>query len=84
MGVALGHLGVAVSEDLLHFIQGPAAVDQEAGVAVPQIMQAKVRQAGLVAQPGPHLHDRRVRLAGFLVDEHVVVGALSVELAQDC
>ena len=40
-----GHLNIRVSHVLLHVFQGKAAVEQEAGAAVAELMKADVRQA---------------------------------------
>lgn len=43
MRIPLGHLGVAVPQDALHLVQRPAAIDEERGELVTQVMNAQLR-----------------------------------------
>ncbi len=52
-----------MAKDLLDFIQGPAAVDQEGCVLRVQVMQSQMGQAGIIAQSVPNPVDGRQRLA---------------------
>lgn len=49
MGVTLGGLDLGVAEDLLHLVQRTSPVDQEAGKAVAQVMDAHIGHARLRA-----------------------------------
>ena len=64
MGIALGDLGIAMTENLLDFIKGPAGIDKKTGVLMPEVVNTKMRQPGLLPEPGPYPHDRCVGLAG--------------------
>ena len=43
MGVALGGLNLGVAQKLLNLVQASAAIDQQAGKAVPQVMDPDIR-----------------------------------------
>jgi len=38
VGVTLGHLAVAVAQQLLHLIEGSAAIDQKRGKGMTEVM----------------------------------------------
>ena len=81
--VPLGHLGIRVPQDLLHLEQSTAAIHEHRGIGVPQIVDADVPQAGLVAQSVPDLLDGGVRLTRFHIDEQVHELILGIKTVQD-
>ena len=68
VGIPLGHRRVGVSQDLLHLIERPAAVDQERCILMPQVVDPQMGQSRLAPQPLPDLVDRGVGLPGLAVD----------------
>ena len=83
MRVPLRYRRIAVPQYLLHLIDRSARVDQEGRVLMPKIMDTQMGQASLFPQPRPDLHDRGVRLAGFLVDEKMRELPLGIQLGQN-
>ena len=50
-------------------------INKERCVLVPQVMQAKVRQSGIIAQPCPYLVYRGQRLASTAYERMVIFAA---------
>ena len=69
VGVPLGHLAARMSEDRLDLVQRPPVVHEEARELVAQVVQAQVRQPGLLPDPVPLLGDRGERPAAAAADE---------------
>lgn len=59
-----------MAEELLHLVQRPPGVDQEARVAVAQIVQPHFLQPDLLSDRVPGVEDRHWRLLGLGVEEH--------------
>jgi transposase InsO family protein len=72
MGIAHGDRWTGVAEYLLHLIQRPAIIDQEAGEAMSQIVNAHLRQIRFPTEAIPHLGYGGIGLASLLIDEHVL------------
>lgn len=77
--IALGDAGVAMPEDLLHGIQALSS----AGIAMPQVVQADMRQSCLDTHSAPGFRDVGIGFFGKFVDEQMCVATLAIELLQD-
>lgn len=70
VAVALGHCDAAVPQNLLHFIETAARVDQKAGKAVAQVVHPNFRQSRCCAGSVPTGEDADVGLQGLGVGEY--------------
>ena len=62
MGVTLCRLDLGMSQQALHLVQAPSRVDQEAGIAVSQVVDADISQAGFGSGRIPSAKDRHIGL----------------------
>ncbi len=66
MGVALGGLNLGVAQKLLNLVQASAAIDQQAGKAVPQVMDPDIRaHSWSQATPSMHWHTLALPFASW-------------------
>ena len=59
VGVALGHAGRRVAEDVLDFAEEQAAAEHLGGCRVAQVVEADVRDAGALSDGAPEAADVR-------------------------
>jgi len=64
VGVALGHSGRGVAEDVLDFAEEQAATEHLGGCRVAQVVEADVRDAGAFPHSAPEAADVRALPAG--------------------
>ena len=57
MGIPHGSAWIAVTQQLLHFVERMPVIDQEAGKGMPQVMDAHTVQSQLDAQFVPEVID---------------------------
>jgi hypothetical protein len=69
VGVALGHSWATMSQELLHNVEADPAVNEVAGVAVTQIMQAHIRKARPLPDAVPRIVEALCGLVGSRAGE---------------
>ncbi len=72
-----------MAENLLDLIQRPAIIDQEAGEAMSQIVNAHLRQIRFPTEAIPHLGYGGIGLARLLIDEHMLELPLGIDYLEN-
>ena len=68
--VPLRRLDLGMPQQALHLVQAAPRVDQKAGIAVPQVVDADISQAGFGSGRIPSAKDRHIGLECLWVSKH--------------
>ena len=70
VGITLRRLDLGMPQKALHLVQAAPRVDQEAGVRMPEVVNADISQAGFGSGRIPSAKDRHIGLERLGVSKH--------------